>query len=142
MKTHVLNMRVRYGETDSAGVVYYANYFHYFEIGRTEYLRALGLPYRSLEERGIHFVVTEASCRYHGSARYDDELEVISWVDRLRPTRVDFRTLVVRKGERAPIAAGHVVLACVGRDRRPARVPQELVDRIELAHGPPWAQQA
>ena len=139
MKTHVLDIRVRYGDTDRAGVVYYANYFHYFEIGRTEYLRALGAPYRCLEERGVLFVVVEATCRYMAPAGYDDDLQVVSWVDRLRPTRVDFRTLVVRKGQRTPIAEGHVVLACVDRERRPLRVPVEIADRVVLCDGPPWA---
>ena len=85
------------------------------------------------------FVVVEASCRYLEPAGYDDELQVISWVDRLRPTRVDFRTLVVRKGSRTPIATAHVVLACVDRQRRPLRVPEEIVDNVELCDGPPWA---
>jgi len=137
MKAHVLDIRVRYGETDGGGVVYYANYFHYFELGRTEYLRALGCPYRSLERRGIYFVVTEASCRYVGSASYDDELRLISWVDRLRPTRIDFRSVLQRKDTGASIAFGHVVLACVDRRRRPRRIPPELSSRVELCDVPP-----
>jgi len=140
MKMHVLDMRVRYGETDRAGVVYYANYFHYFEIGRTEYLRALGTAYRGLEERGIFFVVAEACCKYLSPAGYDDELQLVTWVDRLRPTRIDFRSAVALKGHQEPIVLGHVVLACLDDRGRPRRIPEELASRIELCDGPPWAR--
>ena len=140
MKVHVLDIRVRYGETDCAGVVYYANYLHYFEAGRTEYLRALGTAYRTLEEQGIFLVVAEARCKYLGRAGYDDQLELYTWVDRLRPTRIDFRSAVALKGAQRPIAVGHVVLACLEASGRPRRVPEELVRRIELCDGPPWAR--
>jgi acyl-CoA thioester hydrolase len=141
MKVHSLQLRVRYGETDRGGVVYYANYLDYFEVGRTEYLRALGAAYRALEEDGLRFVVTEARCRYLAPAGYDDELEVLSWVERMRPTRIDFGSLAVLRGERRPVAAGRVVLACIDEDRRPHRVPRRVAERVEQCDGPEWAAQ-
>ena len=65
-------VRVRYAETDAMGGVHHANYFVWFELGRTEYTRAVGLPYREVETRGVRLVVIEASARFHAPARYDD----------------------------------------------------------------------
>jgi acyl-CoA thioester hydrolase len=67
-------IRARYGETDSQGIINNANYLSYFEIGRVEWLRAAGLSYRELEERGVGLVVTEAFTRFRAPARFDDEL--------------------------------------------------------------------
>ena len=139
MKTHTVDIRVRYAETDQMGAVYYANYLLYFETGRTEYLRGLGTSYRSLEEGGVYFPVVEVNCRYLGGAHYDDELQIITWVDRLRPTRIDFRHLVVRKGDGARLASGHVVLACLDSGGRPIRIPEPVTKNIELCSGPEGA---
>jgi len=137
MKMHALDVRVRYADTDKMGMMYYANHFAYFEAGRIEYLRALGVVYRDLEERGIFFPVAEASCRYMAPARYDDELQVLTWVERLRPTRIDFGNLVIRKADGAHLARGHVLLACLDKDGKPMRMPKEVVDRVEVWEGPP-----
>src|SRR5690606_715552 len=73
-RTHEIEIRVRYQETDAMGVLHHANYFTYFEMGRTELLRAQGYDYRSLEENGLLMVVVAISCRYRRPARYDDLL--------------------------------------------------------------------
>ncbi len=135
MKTHTIEVRVRYSETDRMGLVYNANFLVYFEVARVEYLRALGVAYRDLEERGCLLPVIEAHCRYSGQARYDDVLEVVTYVDRLRPTRIDFRHRVRRKSDGAPIAEGHIVLACLGENMRPRRLPPEVTDAVELWDG-------
>jgi acyl-CoA thioester hydrolase len=136
-KTHAVEIRVRYGETDQMGVAYHSHFLTYFEVGRTEYLRSLGTSYRDLEAKGFYLVVVQADCRYLGPAFYDDVLEVTTWVDRVRPTRVDFRSRVRRKADGAPIAEGHVVLACVNRDRRPQALPPEVVRAIEVSDRAP-----
>ena len=136
-KTHAVEIRVRYGETDQMGVAYHSHFLTYFEVGRTEYLRSLGTSYRDLEAKGFYLVVVQADCKYLGPAFYDDVLEVATWVDRVRPTRVDFRTRVRRKADGAPIAEGHVVLACVNRDRRPQALPPEVVRAVEVSDRAP-----
>ena len=73
--------RVRYAETDKMGVVYYANYLVWFEVGRNEYMRACGYPYSKLEAQDIFMPVAEARCRYHASAIYDDVLQIETTVD-------------------------------------------------------------
>lgn len=72
------NVRVRYSETDAMGVVYYGNYLTWFEVGRTEWLRAIGHTYRGLEEQGFNLPVVEAHCEYKAPARYDDEIIIIT----------------------------------------------------------------
>ena len=131
MKTHTVEIRVRYVETDQGRAVYNAHFLTYFEVGRTEYLRRLGTAYRYLEAEGFYLVVTEAHCKYLSPARYDDLLEVTSWVERVRPTRLDFRHRVHRKADGVPIAEGHLVLACVDRGMRPCALPAKVADAIE-----------
>lgn len=118
------NYRVCYGDTDQMGVVYYANYFVFFERGRTEMLRQAGFPYSRLEELGIFLPVTEAKCRYLAPARYDDLLTLRSTVLELGRVRLRIGTLVLRDGQ--PLVSGEVTLACVNAERRPVRVAKEL----------------
>ncbi len=136
MKTHLTRIRTRYAETDRMGVIYNAHFLTYFEVARTEYLRAAGFRYRDLEARGVYLVVTEAHCWYRSPADYDDELAVVTWVDRLRPTRIDFRHLIRRDAPEATVAEGHLVLACLGADGRPRAMPGELRQAIEVVDGP------
>ena len=132
MKTHTVELRVRYADTDKMGVVYYANYFQYFEVGRTEYLRGIGHSYRGLEDEEVFFAVTETSCRYLAPARYDDELRITTWVDRLRPSRIDFRHIVENTRDGVEVATGRVVLACVTREGRPRAIPAAVSEGIEV----------
>ena len=130
------HIRTRYAETDQMGAVYNAHFLSYFEVGRTEYLRDAGFRYRDLEARGVYLVVTEAHCRYLAPARYDDVLVVTTWVDRLRPTRIDFRHRIAREEDGTVIAEGHLVLACVDRSGRPRAIPPEVREAIEIGEGP------
>src|SRR5436305_11979299 len=94
---HVSELRVRYEETDAMGVVYHANFFRYFEVGRVELLRARGVPYRELEAQGFVFAVVEARASYRSPARFDDLLTVGCEVTSLRPARIALRYDVTRK---------------------------------------------
>src|SRR5437588_12839539 len=81
---HELEFRVRYPETDPGGYVHHAHYFTYFEMGRTELLRASGRTYRDMEAAGLYVVVVRAECRYHRPARYDDLLRLRTPIVRIR----------------------------------------------------------
>lgn len=129
MKEHVSTVRVRYGETDQMGVVYHANYLLYFEIGRTELMRAGGLPYGELEARGLLLVVTEAACRYRAPARYDEALEIRTRVDRLGRASVRF-AYDVRGQDGRLCAEGHTELAAVDSAKRPVRLPENVAERL------------
>jgi acyl-CoA thioester hydrolase len=122
-------VRVRYAETDRMGVVYYANYFVWFEVGRTEWLRESGWSYREMEAEGMTLPVIEAHCEYRQPARYDDEIEIRTRAQLLTPIRIRFDYEVVR-GEQAVVASGytsHAALDATGKPRRlPARVAEVL----------------
>ena len=123
--------RVRYPEVDRMGVAHHTHYLVWFELGRTELMRAAGLPYGLLEdERGILFPVIEAGARYRLPARYDDELEVHTRIAGLTPIRVRFEYRIVRPADGAALAEGFSVHAAVGRDGRPQRLPSELTERL------------
>ncbi|HSN91934.1 MAG TPA: thioesterase family protein [Anaeromyxobacteraceae bacterium] len=130
-------VRVIYGDTDQAGIVYYANYLRYFEAGRTEFIRAKGLRYRDFEERyGLLLPVAEAKVTYRAPARYDDLLTVETTLVEARRASARFEYRIVRDGE--VVAVGHTIHACVGSDGRVRRLPGDLLER--LAAGEPAAE--
>lgn len=119
-------VRVRYAETDKMGVVYYANYFVWFEVARADLLRSLGWSYRDMEQDGIILPVIEAHCEYLRPARYDDELEIRAEGRLLSPIRMEF-TYQVRLGSDAVLAAsGRTVHAALDPSGRPCRLPQRI----------------
>lgn len=122
----VSRVRVRYAETDKMGVVYHANYFVWFEVGRTDLLRSLGWTYREMEEDGVSLPVIEAHCQYHRSAKYDDELEVRAEGRMLSPVRMEFTYQVVRREDMAVAASGRTVHAAVDRAGKPCRLPDRI----------------
>ena len=119
-------VRVRYAETDRMGVVYYANYFVWFEVGRTDWLRQTGWTYREMERDGISLPVIEAQCEYRQPARYDDEIEIATNGTLVTPVRVRFDYALSRAGDDTAIAAGHTVHAAVDPDGRPFRLPDRV----------------
>jgi len=118
---HETLLRVRYAETDKMGIVYYANYLVWFEIGRTEFCRARGFSYRDMEENEDAFlVVAESYCRYKAAAFYDDELLVRTHITEMRKRSLRFGYEIVRAGDGQIIAegeTGHVVTDASGRVR-------------------------
>ena len=119
-------LRVRYAETDQMGVVYYANYLVWFEIGRTDWLRHSGWTYVNMEADGFSLPVVEAHCEYRQSAKYDDEIEVQTRGTLLSPVRVRFDYHLVRASDQAPLAAGHTVHASLSPEGRPRRLPDRV----------------
>src|SRR6266567_6302657 len=113
-------LRVRYSETDRMGIVYHTNYIVWFEIGRTEYCRAAGLPYRSMEDAGLLILVTAVECRYRRPARYDDALRVRASMTELASRGLAFGYEIVDSAETV-LADGitrHVFADMQGRPRR------------------------
>jgi acyl-CoA thioester hydrolase len=133
----VSRVRVRYAETDKMGVVYYANYFVWFEVGRTDLLRDAGWSYREMEAEGFSLPVIEAHCDYRQPARYDDDLEVRTTGSLLSPVRVQFTYDIVRPGDDATIATGHTVHATLDRDGRPRRLPERVHALLETPGAAP-----
>jgi acyl-CoA thioester hydrolase len=108
------------------GVVYYANYFVWFEVGRTDLLRASGWSYREMEHDGFSLPVIEAHCDYRRSARYDDELEVRTAGTLVSPVRIRFDYELARAADGGVLANGHTVHASLDPGGRPRRLPERL----------------
>lgn len=119
-------VRVRYAETDRMGVVYYANYLVWFEVGRADLMRTFGRTYRQLEEEGVVLPVIEAHCEYKQSARYDEELEIRTTGAVLSPVRLKFLYDIVRRADGLTVASGHTIHAAVDPGGKPRRLPEEL----------------
>jgi acyl-CoA thioester hydrolase len=126
VKTTTSMVRVRYAETDKMGIVYYANYLVWFEIGRTDWLRDTGWTYRAMEEDGIQLPVIEAHCEYRQGARYDDEVEIRTRAQKLSPVRIQFDYEAVRRADGAVLATGYTVHATIDRQGRPTRMPDRV----------------
>jgi acyl-CoA thioester hydrolase len=136
-------IRVRYAETDQMGVVYYANYLVWFEVGRVELLRALGFSYRQLEaDHGCILPVIEATCRYRASARYDDEILIETRPALLRGPVLKFAYRILRKAENGTdptlLAEGETVhVVCdpqMNKKHLPAQYAAALRTMMESKH--------
>lgn len=112
-----VNIRVRYKDTDRMGVAYYSNYLVWFEVGRTEFFRNLGVPYAEFESNKIFLPVIKACCEYKFPARYDDELKIVTTVTRLHEIRISFDYEVWRGEEM--LARGSTEHAFVNENGRP-----------------------
>lgn len=121
--------RVRYAETDQMGIVYYANYLIWMEVGRVEFCRAAGLNYSQLEAReGILLAVVEANCRYASPARYDEEITVSTSVPQAKPRLMRF-DYVIRANGRL-VAEGYTKHIFLNRDLRPVKMPEKYLDLL------------
>ena len=122
----ISRVRVRYAETDKMGVVYYAHYFVWFEVGRTDWLRATGWSYRDMEADGYALPVIDARCTYCASAKYDDDIDVRTTGSLVSPVRVQFAYEIVRSLDTVVLATGLTVHASLDRNGRPCRLPDRV----------------
>ena len=124
-------VRVRYAETDQMGVVYHANYLVWFEVGRVEFIRKLGMDYRSMElEDGIGIAVVNVSARYKYPARYDDELVIETRLLAARGVIVKFGYRIVRSVDRTLLCEGETVHVVVGKDMKKRALPEKYAKRF------------
>ena len=123
-----VQIRVRYAETDAMGYLHHAQYFVYFEIGRTELLRASGIAYADMERMGLFYVVAKLECRFRAPARYDDLLTLTTIAERITYVRVDHR-YELKRGSTL-LSEGHSTLVLVGRDGRPMGLPDDLYAQL------------
>jgi acyl-CoA thioester hydrolase len=122
--------KVRYAETDQMGVAYYANYFVWFEVGRSQYCNDCGFSYRDMErETGLFLIVAEASCRYKTPARYEDELII-----RTRVTESTRRTLrfsyEIERADGAAVATGETLHVLINAAGRPSSFPEKYLSLL------------
>ena len=128
-------IRVRYAETDQMGVVYYGNYFTWFEVGRVELCRQLGFEYKRMEaEDDSYIVVAEASCRYKRPARFDDLLAIRTRVIEAQRRTVRFGYEILNDGEL--IATGETLHVICDRNGRPKSLPEKYKKYFTVSEGP------
>ncbi len=136
MEKTLASYRVIYGDTDQMGVVYYANYLRWFEMGRAEFLRQTGVPYTSIEERGLRFPVTEVSCRYLRPAHYDEGIIIETTLTALGRATLAFSYRVYRQEDELLLATGWTRHACVDREGQITKIPSTLETLLKAKISP------
>ena len=123
---HEITVRVRYADTDTMKVVYYANYFVWFESGRIELLRSRGIVYRDIEKMEIFMPVVEAKATYKAPARFDDQLLIRTRVTEMKRSSMTFENEVYRLPDMELLCTGHTVHVAVGKDGKAMPIPEAL----------------
>ena len=129
----VSEVRVRYAETDQMGVVYHANYLVWCEIGRTDYIRALGTPYAQLEREGLMLAVSDVALRYHASARYDDPVRIYTQLTAVRSRALTFQYRIEHADTNNLLVLGTTGLVSLSRDGRLVSLPRAVRDLLDRA---------
>jgi|SRR5450755_3813447 acyl-CoA thioester hydrolase len=133
MTAHETRIRVRYAETDQMGVVYYANYLVWMEVGRVEYCKACGFDYKQMElEDGVFLAVAEARCRYASPARFDEEVAIRTWVEEANSRMVRFVYQMRLAADGRKLASGETRHIFLGRDLRPCRLPEKYREKFGI----------
>ncbi len=129
-------VRVRYAETDQMGVVYHANYFVWFEVGRVEFLRKLGFSYRDMEKDDQCFIaVVDARCRYKAPARYDDELSIRTHLKNYRESLIHFGYEIFRIGDGTLLALGETTHIVTDANMKVSLLPEKYASAFREAMG-------
>ena len=131
---HETTLRARYGETDQMGIIYHPNYYVYFEMGRTEFLREMGgMSYKDMEDAGIMLPIVETHCRYRVPAKYDDCLIVKTGIKDMTVARISFSYQLVRAEDGEILAEGETVNAFTNKEGRPINLKKfnpEIYDKL------------
>jgi len=131
MFQNATKLRVRYGETDQMGYMYYGNYAEFFEVGRVEMLRSLGLTYAGMEASGIMMPVLELKCKYLKPARYDEEITINVIMDKMPGVKIHFRYELFNHREEL-IHIGETLLAFINmKTNRPCLPPADFVEKLK-----------
>jgi acyl-CoA thioester hydrolase len=127
-------IRVRYAETDQMGVVYHANHFIWFEVGRVEFLRQIGFSYRDMERNdGCCIAVVDARCRYKAPARYDDEIIVRTHLRNVRDSVIHFAYELLRASDEVLVAEGETTHIVTGPDMKTRTLPEKYMTAFRQA---------
>ncbi len=127
---HKSIIRVRYGETDQMGVVYHGNYAQYFEIGRTNWLRQLGVTYKSMEESGIMLPVISLQCNFKKSALYDDLITVTTKLKKIPSVKIEFE-YEIHNEQNELLCSGSTILAFLDKKtKKPIRCPEYILEKF------------
>lgn len=133
LRQHTARVRVRFAETDQMGIVYHSNYLVWMEIGRVELCRSLGIRYRDMErDDGVLLAVAEASCRYLSPAKYDEEVDIRTWIASAHRRMIVFGYEMTDAATGAILAKGETKHVFTGRDMKPTRLPEQYMVRFGI----------
>ncbi|MBK1809635.1 acyl-CoA thioesterase [Clostridium sp. YIM B02505] len=121
-------IKVRYVETDQMGIVHHSNYYAWFEVGRTEFIKESGVSYSDMESKGIMMPLVESSCRYIVGAKYEDEVTIKTSVEELNGAKVIFTYEVIRDVDKVILAKGKTVHAFVNKDFKIINLKKNNID--------------
>ena len=122
MKVNETVLKVRYVETDQMGIVHHSNYFPWFEVGRTEFIKALGMSYSDIESRGVSLPLVECGCRFKIPAKYEDEIIVKTFIEQLESIKIRFRYDIIRQSDSKLLAEGFTFHAFVDKKFKPINI--------------------
>jgi acyl-CoA thioester hydrolase len=128
----LVKVRTNYADTDAMGIVYHTNYIRWFEIGRTELFRDMGIVYTDVAAIGVNLPLTEVYCHYILSARYDDVVQVLTEIDFLKRASIKFSYRIWNESMDNLLTEGYTVHACTDRNGKIGRIPPMLTDKIRL----------
>ena len=130
-KKNLTKVRVIYADTDALGIVYHTNYIKWFEIGRGELLRELGIPYSQIENMGYNLPLTEVNCHYLYPARYDQIVLIETQIIFVTRASIKFRFLIWDEKQEKTLAEGESVHACINKQGKIVRIPREITEQID-----------
>jgi len=129
-------LRVRFAETDAQGIVYYANYLVWFEVGRVNYLREVGFDFERRRREGVSFVIADARCKYRASARFDDPILVRTWISQVRQRSFVFSYEVLNQDSGTLLAEGETSQVVLDpKTFKPIPIPEEFRRLLLLEQG-------
>jgi len=130
-KKNLTKIRVIYADTDALGIVYHTNYIKWFEIGRGELLRELGIPYSQIENMGYNLPLTEVNCHYLYPARYDQIVLIETQIIFVKGASIKFRFLIWDEKQEKTLVEGESVHACLNKQGKIVRIPREITEKID-----------
>ena len=123
-------IRVIYGDTDAMGIVYHTNYIKWFEVGRNELMRKLGVAYAEMEKFGVHLPLTRVGCHYLLPAKYDDLLVIETELDYIKRASLKFNSRIWDEKKKNLLVEGYTVHACVNREGKVFRIPPQILELL------------
>jgi acyl-CoA thioester hydrolase len=130
--THETNLRVRYAETDQMGIVHHSHYAVWFEVGRTEFTKKVGIPYSDIEERGARMPLIHLSCHFKSPAHYEDEVVVRTYLKNVTQTRMCFGYTVIHKDDGRLLCEGESQHVWTDQNLKPINLQKRLPDVFSL----------
>jgi len=138
LENNFTKVRVIYADTDAMGIVYHTNYIRWFELGRNELMRQLGVAYTELEKLGLNLPLTKVSCHYLASARYDQLLVIETGFDYIKRASIRFNSKIWDENREKILVEGYTIHACTNREGKIRRIPPlllELTDKFNINKG-------